>query len=105
MGMTNEQLRDRYAYLKRQHKCTMCQKQDERTLAGYSRCEECAEYSRKYYKGYRKSEAGQIQRLIVKWEAKAERLEEARPCNYQQLALTYAFIHDLEEAQRRRRYV
>lgn len=105
MGMTNEALRDRYAYLKKQHKCTMCQKQDERTLAGYSRCEECAEYSRKYYKGYRKSEAGQIQRLIVKWEAKAERLEEERPCDIQQLALAYAFIRDLREARRRRRYV
>ena len=105
MGMTNEQLRDRYAYLKKQHRCTMCGKKDERTLDGFVRCAECAEYGKKYYKGYRKSEAGQIQRLIVKWEAKAERLEEERPCDIQQLALAYAFIRDLRDAQRRRRYV
>lgn len=101
--MTNEQLRDRYAYLKKQHRCTMCGKKDERTLDGFTRCAECSEYGKKYYKGYRKSEAGQLRRMEVKWEAKAQRLEEVRPCDYQQLALVYAFLRDIKDAIHSRR--
>ena len=33
--------RKEYLALKAAHKCTSCQKQDERTLAGFTLCEEC----------------------------------------------------------------
>lgn len=47
MAETKEQHRERgrrtYAYLKEQHRCIKCQKQDAYTLAGRARCFECEE--------------------------------------------------------------
>lgn len=94
--LTNEESRERYAYLKRTHRCTMCQGQDERTLAGKTRCARCAEMSRKYHHNYRTRKDKMISRALTEYKAKAERMEEERPCDYQRLALMYAFIRTLE---------
>lgn len=45
--MTNaEYKKSRYEKMKELHNCTYCGGQDERTLAGYTRCSACAEKCR-----------------------------------------------------------
>lgn len=94
--MTKKEHRERYAYLKRVHRCTTCGKQDERTLAGKIRCARCTEVSKKSRCDYRVRKNQAISRALTEYEAKARRMEEQRPCDYQMLALMYAFIRTLE---------
>ena len=46
--------RQKYLALKAAHRCTRCQKQDERTLAGFTLCEECRVINRATMENYRK---------------------------------------------------
>ena len=58
--MTKEERKDyahesykfRYKILKDEKRCVSCSKQDERTLNGFSRCEECAEKERAWHTNY-----------------------------------------------------
>lgn len=43
-----ESQKSRYKKMKELHNCTDCGGQDERTLAGYTRCNSCAEKLRQY---------------------------------------------------------
>ena len=56
-------------YYKKQHRCVVCSRKDERTLSGFTTCEKCAaklrEYQRNYYHTKRKA----------KREAKIKRIE------------------------------
>ena len=44
----------KYLALKAAHRCTRCEKQDERTLAGFTLCEECRVINRAIMEKYRK---------------------------------------------------
>ena len=45
--------RKKYLAFKAAHKCTSCQKQDERTLAGFTLCEKCRAINRAAMEKYR----------------------------------------------------
>ncbi len=45
--------RDNYKYYRDRHRCVICHKQDDSTLAGRAYCAECAERRSEYYRGRR----------------------------------------------------
>lgn len=51
-----ERLRILHKKRKEQHRCVLCGEQDERTLAGRTRCYKCSEKQKIYDKSKRKSE-------------------------------------------------
>lgn len=44
----NSYLKERYDYLKKNHRCTNCGKKDERTLSGKVHCQACSDKEKKF---------------------------------------------------------
>lgn len=72
----NEYTKRRYFELVNDHRCGTCGRQDERTLAGYTRCAEC--YAKAYRKTQVKTDAQKRRGVQRKKELRQKRAEEWR---------------------------
>ena len=57
----------RYKKMKELHNCTDCGEQDERTLAGYTRCSACAEKCRQRAKSRSRTFQGIAKAMAEAW--------------------------------------